>query len=119
MLPGLRGFPGSTLARKGHVPTFVLGVLQSRVVIFQNNLCEYAVPATALPLATKRDRQPRTEMTNSEICYLSLRDLRGSVLLSEHDEFTCDIISAIQANLIIYVVLKSYFNNIILQNNST
>lgn len=108
VLLGLHGFPGSALACKGHVPAFVLSVLQSRVVIFQNNLSEYAVPATALPLATKRDRQRRTEMSNSEICYSSLRDLWGSVLFTGHDGFTCDTISAVQAHLDVYILLKSY-----------
>lgn len=50
VLLGLGGLPGAPLAREGHVPALVLGVLESRVVVLQDNLGEDAVFASSFPL---------------------------------------------------------------------
>lgn len=51
MLPGLRPFPGSSFAGEAHEPAFVLGVLQCRVVILQDNLGENAILALPTSLS--------------------------------------------------------------------
>lgn len=69
VLFGLGGLPGAALAREGHVPALVLGVLESRVVVLQDNLGENAVFASSFPLGGggKRD----TEIYGSN--YLEMR----------------------------------------------
>lgn len=50
VLLGLGGLPWAALARESHVPALVLGVLECRVVVLQNNLGEDAVFASSFPL---------------------------------------------------------------------
>ena len=50
MLLGLGGLPRTALACESHIPTLVLGILESRVVVFQDNLGEDAVFASSFPL---------------------------------------------------------------------
>lgn len=53
VLLGLRGLPGAALACEGHIPAFILGVLESRVIVFQDDLGEDAVFASSFPLRGK------------------------------------------------------------------
>lgn len=50
VLPRLGALAGPTLAGEGHVPALVLGVLQGRVVILQNDLRENTILAFAVAL---------------------------------------------------------------------
>jgi len=50
VLLGARGLARAAPAREGHVPALVLGVLQCRVVVLQDDLCEDAVFASSFAL---------------------------------------------------------------------
>lgn len=65
VLLGLGGLPGAALAREGHVPALVLGVLESRVVVLQDNLCEDAVFAPSFPLGGGGKRETEVYRGNS------------------------------------------------------
>lgn len=56
VLLALGGLPWAALAREGHVPALVLGVLQRRVVVFQDDLGEDAVLAPSFSLGRKQRR---------------------------------------------------------------
>lgn len=51
VLPGFGGLDGTTLPAEGHEPAFVSSVLESGVVVLQNDLCEDAVPSPAVSLS--------------------------------------------------------------------
>lgn len=57
VLLGLGGLPRTALACESHVPALVFGVLEGRVVVFQNDLCEDAVFAASFPLQNKKERK--------------------------------------------------------------
>lgn len=50
VLTGFGSLDGPTLPAEGHVPAFVFSVLESSVVVLQHNLCEDAVPSSAIGL---------------------------------------------------------------------
>lgn len=50
VLPCPGGFDGPPFAAEGHEPAFILGVLESGVVVLQHNLGEDALPAPAAGL---------------------------------------------------------------------
>lgn len=53
VLPGFGALAGSSFACERHVPALVLYVLESRVVILEHNLCEYAVLPLTIFLANQ------------------------------------------------------------------
>lgn len=50
VLSGFGGLDGPTLSAEGHVPALVFSVLESSVVVLQDDLCEDAVPSSAIRL---------------------------------------------------------------------
>lgn len=57
VLLSLGGLPGVALACEGHVPALILGILESCVIVFQDNLGEDAVFASSFPLEGKNERE--------------------------------------------------------------
>lgn len=53
VLPGTGRFDGPAFSGKSHVPALILGVLESCVVVLQDNLGEDAVPAPSFWLWTE------------------------------------------------------------------
>lgn len=91
MLFGLGGLSWTTLPRESHVPTFILGILESRIVIFQNNLSEDAVFASTLPLANELSSLVHAYVvsclcpfnantTSKRVCFHFQLSVHGSVL---------------------------------------
>lgn len=50
VLPGFGSLDRPTLPAEGHVPAFIFSVLKSSVVVLQHDLCEDAVPSSAIGL---------------------------------------------------------------------
>lgn len=63
VLFGLGGLPGAALACEGHIPALVLGVLESRVIVLQDNLGEDAVFASSFPLGGESTGEKFIEAT--------------------------------------------------------
>lgn len=57
VLLGLGGLPWTAPPCESHVPALVLGVLERRVVVFQDNLGEDAVFASSFPLGERRKKK--------------------------------------------------------------
>lgn len=90
VLLGLRGLPRAALAREGHVPALVLGVLQGCVIVFQDDLGEDAVLASSFSLGEKKAERlsflGRAETSSSTstsfhwlALYVSQRRIRATV----------------------------------------
>lgn len=56
MLTSFGAFTGAPLSGEGHVPSFILGILQCCVVVLQNNFGEDTVLAFAIALKMGRIR---------------------------------------------------------------
>lgn len=57
VLLGFRRLPRAAFAREGHVPALVLGVLQRRVVVLQDDFGEDAVFASSFSLGRKKEKE--------------------------------------------------------------
>lgn len=64
VLPCPRGFDGPPFPTERHVPAFVLGVLKGRVIVFQHNLWEDALPAPTVGLEKSKDRFSNHQPSN-------------------------------------------------------
>lgn len=56
VLPGPGGFDGPPFPRESHIPAFILGILEGRVIVLQYYLCEDTVPAPAIGLRDETEK---------------------------------------------------------------
>lgn len=50
VLPRPGGFDGPPFPGESHIPALILGILESCVIVLQDNLCEDTIPAPAVGL---------------------------------------------------------------------
>lgn len=66
VLPGFGGLDGPTLSAEGHVPALIFSVLESSVVVLQDDLGEDAVPSSAIRLR-ETEKKPRVISLNFQL----------------------------------------------------